>query len=65
MGWGTLEKNPHLVNLLVICKDKKKWWVGLKESSTINKSLLRKWPRGLERDMSSRKLIAGKYDEEP
>ena len=61
-----MDKKPHLVNWLTICKDKKRGGLGIKDLSTINKAPLDKWCWRFtsERDMLWRKLISGKFGEE-
>ena len=62
-----MRKTPHLANWSMICKDKKKGGLDIKDLSTINKALLGKWcwRFTFERDMLWKKLIDGKFEEEP
>lgn len=42
-GEGALEKKIHLVKWLIVCREKNKGGIGIKNLSSLNKSLLGKW----------------------
>ena len=43
MGRGGLEKNPHLIKWAIVCPEKRKRGLGLRNFSKLNKALLCKW----------------------
>ena len=42
-GGGSLEKKPHLVKWAIVCTEKKKGGLGVRNFSRLNKALLCKW----------------------
>ena len=66
-GVGSLEKKPHLVKWATICTEKKKWGLGVRNFSRLNKVLLCKWSWRFanERYALWRKVISCKYGETP
>ena len=42
-GGGALERKPHLVDRFIVCSDKRKDGLGVRNSALLNKALLCKW----------------------
>ena len=42
-GGGALERKPHLVDRSIVCSDKRKGGLGVRNSALLNKALLCKW----------------------
>ncbi|WKA06987.1 hypothetical protein VitviT2T_024859 [Vitis vinifera] len=65
-GGGNLEQKPHLVRWEVVCLNKKKGGLGVKNLSILNKALLAKWNWRFanEREALWNQVIRGKYGEE-
>ena len=63
---GNLERKPHLVRWEVVCLSKKKWGLGVKCLSILNKTLLSKcnWRYANERETLWNQVIRGKYSED-
>lgn len=63
MGWGNLERTPHLVNWRTICTSKKNDSLGVRSLSKLNKALLSNWNWRFasERDALWRKVIINKF----
>ena len=66
-GGGALEKRHHLEKWSSMCKDKKLGGLHIKVLSFLNKVLLGKWcwRFALEREFLWRRVIVGKFGEEP
>ena len=64
---GSLEKKPHLFKWATVCTKKKKWGLGVRNFSRLNKVLLCKWSWRFanERYALWRKVISCKYGETP
>ena len=64
-GGGSLEKNPQLVKWVTVCTEKKKWRLGLRSFSKLNKALLCKWSWRFanERNALWRNVVSGKFGE--
>lgn len=43
MGWGALEKKPHLIKLPIVCLNRKKRGLCVRHLSVLNRVLLCKW----------------------
>ena len=64
-GGGNLEKKPHLVKWATVCTEKKKWGLGVRNFSRLNRVLLCKWSWRFanERHALWRKVISYKCEE--
>ncbi|RVX09363.1 Transcription initiation factor TFIID subunit 1 [Vitis vinifera] len=64
-GGRTLDHKPHLVKWTVVCGDKKKGGLGVKNLSVLNKALLCKWSWrfAIERGAFWNQVIHSKYGE--
>ena len=60
-------KKPHLVKWATTCTEKKKWGLGLRSFSKLNKALLCKWSWQFTNERTSlwRKVVSSKFDENP
>ena len=65
-GGGALERKPHLVEWFIICSDKRKGGLGVRNLPLLNKALLCKWSWrfAVEREALWRQVISAKYGEE-
>ena len=63
-GEGSLEKKPHLYKWVMVCIEKKKGGLGLRNFSKLNKALLCKWSWiENERNALWRKVVSSKFGE--
>ncbi|RVX01006.1 putative ribonuclease H protein [Vitis vinifera] len=65
-GGGALERKPHLVDWCIVCSDKQKGGLGVRNLALLNKALLCKWSWRftVEKEVLWRQVICGKYGEE-
>ncbi|RVW46482.1 ADP-ribosylation factor [Vitis vinifera] len=65
-GGGALEKRPHLVKWAIVCSDKKKGGLGIRNLSILNRALLCKWSwrYAVERESLWKLVISRKFGEE-
>ena len=65
-GGGALERKPHLVDWSIVCSDKPKGDLGVRNLALLNKALLCKWSWhfAVEREALWRQVICAKYGEE-
>ena len=65
-GGGALERKPHLVDWSIVCSDKRKGGLGVRNLALLNKALLCKlsWRFAMEREALWRQVICAKYGEE-
>ena len=65
-GGGALEKRPHLVKWVVVCSDKKKGRLGIRNLSILNRAFLCKWNwrYAVERESLWKLVISRKFGEE-
>ena len=65
-GEGALEKRPHLVKWAIVCLDKKKGGLGVRNLSILNRALLCKWSwrYAVERESLWKLVISRKFGEE-
>ncbi|RVW98661.1 putative ribonuclease H protein [Vitis vinifera] len=65
-GGGTLERKPHLVEWSIVCLDKRKGGLGVRNLALLNKALLCKWSWrfAMESEALWRQVICIKYGEE-
>ncbi|RVW58987.1 hypothetical protein CK203_110732 [Vitis vinifera] len=66
LGGGALEREPHLVDWSIVCLDKRKGGLGVRNLALLNKALLCKWscPFAVEREALWRQVVCAKYGEE-
>ena len=65
LGFSILVKKLHLVNWSIVCLDKSRVGLGIKNISMLNKSFLGTWCLRfvVERDRSWRQVISAKFGE--
>ena len=65
-GGGALERMPHLVEWSIVCLDKRKSGLGVRNLALLNKALLCKWSWcfAVEREALWRQVICAKYGKE-
>ena len=61
-----MEKRPHLVKWVVVCSDKKKGGLGIRNLSILNRAFLCKWNwrYAVERESLWKLVISRKFGEE-
>ncbi|RVW55855.1 Transmembrane emp24 domain-containing protein p24beta3 [Vitis vinifera] len=66
LGWWALERKPHLVEWSIVCSDKRKGGLDVRNLALLNKALLCKWSWrfAVEREALWRQVICAKYGEE-
>ena len=62
-GGGALDQRPHLVRWNLVCLERKKGGLGVRNLALMNKSLLGKWNWrfAIEREVLWKKVISHKY----